>query len=435
MTAPTLGRNYRLLWSAAVSSRFGDALRTPALALLAATLTRDPRAIAAVTVAGQLPPLLFGLLGGVYADRWNRRRTMAVVDGLRAALVGALAVLVGTGRADLATLALTTLLLATLGTLFDAASFAMLPSVVPPAGLARANGRLQAGTAVAGGLLGAPVAGVLFAVAAALPFTLDALTFAAAALLTLALTPTPTPTPTPRSCTCCPDKAGGCRQKVGRKRKIAELGSGVWREAGDGVRFLRGDSTLWRITVLTGLTNLAISGLMAVMVLYALDVLRVPESGYGLFMAAAIVGGLTGALGAGRLAGRFGTLPTLRVVLLGQALALVGFALARHPVPGGLALAVFAAGTSVWNSLWASYGQRQVPAELLGRVGAAQRVLGLLAAPIGAAAAGLTGQAYGVAPVAWAAAGIFALASAAAWWTARAATTGTTVSAGGVGQR
>ncbi|MFJ6196870.1 hypothetical protein [Micromonospora sp. NPDC092111] len=28
-----LGRDYRLLWSATVSSRFGDALRTPALAL------------------------------------------------------------------------------------------------------------------------------------------------------------------------------------------------------------------------------------------------------------------------------------------------------------------------------------------------------------------------------------------------------------------
>ncbi|MER6755414.1 hypothetical protein AB0J85_11070 [Micromonospora echinofusca] len=40
MTAPPLGRDYRLLWSAAVSSRLGDALRTPALALLAATRRR-----------------------------------------------------------------------------------------------------------------------------------------------------------------------------------------------------------------------------------------------------------------------------------------------------------------------------------------------------------------------------------------------------------
>ncbi|PWU55667.1 MFS transporter, partial [Micromonospora globispora] len=203
MTAPVLGSDYRLLWSAAVSSRFGDALRTPTLALLAATLTRDPRAIAAVTVAGQLPPLLLGLLGGAYADRWDRRRTMAAVDGLRAGVVAALAVLVATGRAGLATVAVAALVLATLGTVFDAASFAVLPSVVPPTALPTANGRLQAGTAVAGGFLGAPLAGVLFAISAALPFTVDALTFAAAALLVLSLRPTRVP----RSCSCRPDKA------------------------------------------------------------------------------------------------------------------------------------------------------------------------------------------------------------------------------------
>ncbi|PWR09198.1 MFS transporter, partial [Micromonospora sicca] len=176
MTATPLGRDYRLLWSAAVSSRFGDALRTPALALLAAMLTRDPRAIAAVTVAGQLPPLLFGLLGGVYADRWDRRRAMASVDGLRAVVVAALAVLVATDRAGVLVLAATAALLATLGTLFDAASFAVLPALVPAAALPTANGRLQAGTALAGGFLGAPLAGLLFTLAAPLPFTLDALT-------------------------------------------------------------------------------------------------------------------------------------------------------------------------------------------------------------------------------------------------------------------
>ena len=415
MTAPVLGRDYRLLWSAAVSSRFGDALRTPALALLAATLTRDPRAIAAVTVAGQLPPLLLGLLGGAYADRWDRRRTMAAVDGLRAGVVAALAVLVATGRAGVATLAVAALLLATLGTVFDAASFALLPSLVPPATLPTANGRLQAGTAVAGGFLGAPLAGVLFALSAALPFTLDALTFAAAALLTLSLTPTP------RSCSCGRDKAAGERQKVNHNCKIGGRGGGVWREAWEGVRWIRGERVLWRIALLSAGSNLAISGLMAVLVLYALEVLRVPAAGYGLFAAGAVVGGLVGALAAGRLAGRFGTLPALRGVLAVQTLALAGFALARHPLSGGLALACFAAGPTIWNSLWASDGQRHVPAELLGRVGAAQRVVGLASAPIGAALAGFAGQAYGVAPVGWAAVAIFAVVTLGAWRTLRAA--------------
>nr|WTA67816.1 MFS transporter [Micromonospora sp. NBC_00855] len=396
MTSSALGRDFRLLWSAAVSSRFGDALRTPALALLAAAVTRDPRIIAAVTVAGQVPPLLFGLLGGVYADRWDRRRTMAVVDGVRAAVVAALAVVVALDRVNVLVLLAAAFLLATLGTLFDSASFALLPALVPPDALPRANGRLQAGSAVAGGFLGAPAAGVLFAVAPALPFALDALTFAAAALLVLALGPPPAIT-------------------TGTERRRGS----VWSEIVEGLRWLRAHQTLWRVTVLTAASNLAISGIMAVLVLYALDVLRVPPAGYGLFAAAAIVGGVVGALGAGRLAAWLGTVPALRAVLAVETVALTGFALARHPVSGGIALAVFAAGTVVWNSLWASYGQRQVPGELLGRVGAAQRMVGLLTAPLGAALAGLAAAAYGTVPVTGAAAGTFALVTLAAWRTLR----------------
>ncbi|MBY8873515.1 MFS transporter [Micromonospora sp. PLK6-60] len=389
MTASLLGRDYRLLWWAAVASRFGDALRTPALALLAATLTRDPRAIAVVTVAGQLPPLLFGLLGGAYADRWDRRRTMAAVDAARAAVVAALAVLVAGGRAGVATVAAVAALLATLGALFDAASFAVLPALVPPGALPVANGRLQAGTAVAGGFLGAPLAGLLFAVSAAVPFGLNALTFVLAALLVLAIVPAPPAT--------------------GRSREP------VWRSAWAGVRWLRRDRVLWALALVTAGSNVAISGITAVLVLYALEVLRVPPAAYGLFAAGAVVGGLLGALGAGRLAARFGTLGALRGVLLGQSVALAGFAAARHPVAGAVALGCFAAGGAVWNSLWSAYGQRHVPARLLGRVGAAQRVVGLAAAPVGAAAAGLAAGAYGLVPVGWAAAFVFALVSAVGW--------------------
>ncbi|GGO06742.1 MFS transporter [Micromonospora parathelypteridis] len=403
MTSSALGRDFRLLWSAAVSSRFGDALRTPALALLAATVTRDPRIIAAITVAGQLPPLLFGLLGGVYADRWDRRRTMALVDGVRAAVVAALAVTIALNRVSVAVLLVTAFLLAALGTLFDSASFALLPALVPLDALPRANGRLQAGAAVAGGFLGAPAAGVLFAVAPALPFAVDALTFAAAALFVLALAPTPV---------------------AGANSRPAVRRGSVWSEIAEGLRWLRAHRTLWRVTLLAAASNLAISGIMAVLVLYALDVLRVPPAGYGLFAAAAIVGGVAGALGASRLAARLGTVRALRAVLAVETVALAGFALARDPVPGGFALAVFAAGTVVWNSLCASYGQRHVPAGLLGRVGAAQRMVGLLTAPVGAALAGLAAAAYGTVPVAGAAAGTFALVTLAAWRALRPAAAG-----------
>ena len=175
------------MWTATVVSRFGDAVRGPAMALLAAGLTRDPLALALVVVAGQIPSVLFGLIGGARADRWDRRFTMAVTDGLRCLLVLALAVVVATGQASVPVLVAFALALSTIGTLFDASSFAILPELVPADRLPMANGRLQAGTTVSGGLLGAPVASGLFAVAAALPFTVDAATFAVAAVLAVTL--------------------------------------------------------------------------------------------------------------------------------------------------------------------------------------------------------------------------------------------------------
>ena len=301
-------------------------------------MTRDPRIIAAVTVAGQLPPLLFGLLGGVYADRWDRRRTMAVVDGVRAVVVAALAVMVALDRVSVLVLLAAAFLLAALGTLFDSASFALLPALVPPDALPRANGRLQAGSG--GGRR-----------------------FPRRTRRRGALRRRPGPSVRGRRRhlrSGRPARAGPRPAAARTSGRKARRGS-VWSESVEGLRWLRGHRILWRVTLLAAASNLAISGLLAVLVLYALDVLRVPPAGYGLFAAAAIVGGVAGALGAGRLAARLGTVPALRAVLAAQTVALTGFALARHPVPGGIALAVFAAGTVVWNSLCASYGQRHVP--------------------------------------------------------------------------
>jgi hypothetical protein len=64
----------------------------------------------------------------------------------------------------------------------------------------------------------------------------------------------------------------------------------------------------------------------------------------------------------------------LRWVLVAQTVALGVLATARHVVPGTAALAVFVAGTAVWNVLANWYLQRVVPTDLLGRVGSANRV-------------------------------------------------------------
>jgi MFS family permease len=393
-----LGASFWRLWTAAVTSRFGDAVRIPAFALLALSVTSNPRHIAAVTVAGQLPSVLFGVLGGVYADRWDRRRTMMLADTLKAVLVAAFAVAVASGLPGLWPLLACAFLLGTVGTLFDAAAFAILPSLVPADRLAAANGHLQAGTAAIA-LPGASAAGVLFVVATPLPFAVDAVTFAASALLLLGLRTAP------------PDGSG------------QPPPVGAWRAMADGLRWLWRARTLGLATVITAVSNLFIGGLIAVMVLLVVHEWGTPEAAYGAVMAMATAGMVVGSLLAGRIGRRWGNLPTLPVVLAVETAALIGLALAGHPLVGGALLAVFMGGTGVWNALFFSYGQRVIPTALLGRVGGAQRMACVAVAPVGALLAGEIAARWSVSVVLAAGVVLFVVLTAASWRPLRAPAT------------
>jgi MFS family permease len=77
-----LGSEFRVLWAAAAVSNLGDGLRVAALPLLAATITRDPAQIAAVTAAIWLPWLLIGLYAGALVDRADRPALIRNVNSL-----------------------------------------------------------------------------------------------------------------------------------------------------------------------------------------------------------------------------------------------------------------------------------------------------------------------------------------------------------------
>ncbi|PTM91775.1 transmembrane secretion effector [Streptomyces sp. VMFN-G11Ma] len=125
--APAWRGGFGRLWTAAVVSRFGDALRGAALPLL----------VASVTACGYLPWIAFGLLGGAVADRVDQRRAMWTVDALRGLLVALFAVAVALGHASIALLIVLAFALTTLQTLFDNAATALLPALVDREALGR----------------------------------------------------------------------------------------------------------------------------------------------------------------------------------------------------------------------------------------------------------------------------------------------------------
>jgi MFS family permease len=361
----------RLLGATAVSST-GDGVSQAALPLLAAGLTRDPLTLSLVTVAGWLPWLLVGLVSGALVDRWDRRRTMWLVDGARCVLAAVLTALVATGRASITLLAGLAFALGTGQTLYDNATQAIVPAVTgrEPVRLARMNSRLAAAQMAGKELAGPPLGGFLFTLVGWVPFALDAVSFGAASALVAGM--------------------------PGRFRPGQEGPRSLRREIGEGLRWLWRSPLVRTLAWLIGLINAAWTASSAVMVLFAQDLLGVDGAGYGLLLAALAVGGLPGSLVAARLSRR---IPAGRLLIggvLAMAACQAAVGLAGNAWMAGAALLVAGAVFMIWDVASVSLRQELIPDRLMGRVMGAVRLVGYGSIPLGALLGGVTGRLFGL---------------------------------------
>ena len=129
-----LGRNFTWLVSASGLSNLADGAFQITLPLVALGITRDPGAFASVTLVGRLPWLLFALPAGAWADRLDRRRTMVLVDIVRAGMIGALALIVAVNLEQLWLLYVVAFGLGVGETMFDTAAQSILPNSWSTAG-------------------------------------------------------------------------------------------------------------------------------------------------------------------------------------------------------------------------------------------------------------------------------------------------------------
>ncbi len=167
-------------------------------------------------------------------------------------------------------------------------------------------------------------------------------------------------------------------------------------EVREGVSWLVSHPVLRYTSPMAGLSNLATTGIVAVFVLYAQDVVGVNDLGYGLLLSALGVGGLAGALFAGRVMRRIGPAWTLRVAAsLGPPVAILMVAV-PHPAVVALAVLVFGGSTSLWNVANITLRQQLVPDELRGRVAASSRLITWGSQPLGAAIGGAAAALFGL---------------------------------------
>ncbi|MHB1525740.1 MAG: MFS transporter [Candidatus Dormibacteria bacterium] len=369
-----------------------DGVRFAALPLLAASITRSPLAVAAVTAAQSAPWLVANLPSGVFVDRHDRGQIMRWAAALR---IGLMVILVATLLGHLVSIGLLIglgFLLGCADTFGANASVGLVRGLVRAAHLERANGVVGGVNSVGTGLVGPALGSVLFAVADFLPFAADTMAVLIALALLLSL-------------------RGGFRAEPS---SLPGRSAGIWREMAEGISWLWQHRALRVLALLVAASNLAWGMAQGILVLFVLEVMHLPRAAFGPLIASLALGGLAGAVLGGRFGSRWRTPKMLAGILATEAaaLALAG----AFPTVGAVVAALVVAGlaSAIWDVLVVAFRQRVVPDHLLGRVTSGFRFVGIGAAPVGAVLGGLVAAAGGLRAPFFLGAAVMVLASVAA---------------------
>jgi MFS family permease len=306
------GRPFHLLLGSLAASSCGDWLYNVALLAFVYAHTGSATWLALTTAARVLPFVVFGPLGGVLADRVDRRRLIIASDLVRAVLMVALAGVVAAGLP----VALAPLLAAAAtvaGTVQPPSVAASTARLVAADELGRANAaRAAIGQAavVAGPALGALL---LVVSSPALAILANGLSFLASAAAVAAIPAGPAFRP---------------------GRRDAGAASSLLAELRGGVDALRGAPDAMRVVAADVICS-AVYGLLTVTLVLVSRHVGAGSAGYGLLLGAFGAGGLAGAAVAGRLDASDGWRGTLAV-----ALALVALPVAALGVVSSLWMAI-----------------------------------------------------------------------------------------------
>jgi MFS family permease len=128
-------RDFRLLVGGTLVSHTGDLLQSMAISWLVFQLTHSAFKLGLISFCWMLPRLVLGAIGGVVADRFDRRRLLIVTQTVAMVQSIACFVLVVTGRITYGQLVGLTLVLGVADSLHFTARHALVPLLVPPAQL------------------------------------------------------------------------------------------------------------------------------------------------------------------------------------------------------------------------------------------------------------------------------------------------------------
>ncbi|HWQ23100.1 MAG TPA: MFS transporter [Gaiellaceae bacterium] len=379
-------RDFVLFWIALVATGLAMAMATVAIGWQVYAVRENPLDLGLIGLAEFVPLLLFALPAGHVADRLPRRRVVAVMVCLDCVVFGAL-LLVTLQGADRVWPFFALAFVTGTGSAFGApAGRALTPSLVPQeilvSALAQRSIAFQL-SAVAGPAAG----GILFALR-------PELVYAVAIGLSLV--------------------ALACVLALRKGREPATTGAADLRDVLAGVRLIR------RTRVLLGAISLDLfavlfGGAVALLPIFAKDILEVGPTGLGLLRTAPAAGSFLAALAIARYPIRRRAGPTLFLVVAGFGACMIVFGLSRELWLSMLALALGGAFDMVSVVLRSTILPLVTPDQLRGRVNAVEMVFISASNELGAFESGVAAALIGAVP-AVVAGGVATVVVAGLWW-------------------
>ncbi|MGZ8563314.1 MAG: MFS transporter [Candidatus Limnocylindria bacterium] len=373
-------RSFALLWVGQLVSLFGERLHQVALAFIVFQATGSAVEVGFTFAAAAVPNILLGPLAGALVDRWDRRWTMIGCDVVRAGLVISVPFVL---QVDVRLVYVMAFLIATVTLLFRPAKTAVIPQIVKERDLVTANSASSIADGAAD-LVGLPLAGVLLATLGSveLAFAIDAATYVVSAVLLLGVS-------VPR------DPSIGATSRIG-------FGA-VWREMGEGWRFLTHQSELFTNTILSTVAQLAVGAEIVATFPYAVLVLETgnwdPVEVYAWILGAIALGSVVGGIVIGGIGDRIRKGPMIIAGFIGMGLALAAAGFVTHPLAAIGLFFVVGLTNMMFIIPTITLFQQRTPGRLMGRVVSSRQALVFGAIAASMAVSGVLADAIGAGTV------------------------------------
>jgi MFS family permease len=342
-------RDFALLWVGQLLSQIGDQCLIVAGITLVSDLSSSPLAMLVPALFIAAPQIVFGLVGGVIADRMDRKLVMVVSDVLRALIV--LPVLLVTSLGQIWILYLAAAGLALVGVSFYPARNASLPKIVPSGSLVTANGLIQGSTIIAL-VFGPAIAGVAVELWQPSAILFDSATFFVSAMA-IALMRIP----------------GNGRESVPGKE------NGVWDDIKAGLNFIRHSQLMRYVLAVTAVAALGVGAVILLAIPHLKARLGVGGLEYGIAMSVLGLGSVLGGVLVTQISERFSTSTMVGGMLILAGTAIVIFAYAPSYAVVLVSVVIIGMCLVVSRGALNAVTQTLAPDEIRGRVQSAVNII------------------------------------------------------------